>query len=75
MLLTDLKKDQKAYITDIKNEFNFIKRLTAIGIGINHEIELKFKAPLNGPYYISTNNRQVIMRRSDTKLIEVAPIN
>lgn len=75
MLLTDLKKDQKAYITDIKNEFNFIKRLTSIGIGINHEIELKFKAPLNGPYYISTNNRQVIMRRSDTKLIEVAPIN
>lgn len=75
MLLKDLETDKKAYITDIKNEFNFIKRLTSLGIGINHQITLKFKAPLNGPYYITTNDRQVIMRKSDTELIEVAPID
>lgn len=75
MQLTDLQKGQKAFISDIRNEFNFIKRLTAIGLGINHEVEIKFKAPLNGPYYISANNRQIIMRKSDTALIEVQPTN
>lgn len=74
MLLSQLKKGEKAVIKDFDIQFVPIK-LVELGCLPEKEVELIQVAPLGCPFYFLINDTRVVIRKEMAELIEVDKIN
>ena len=70
--LTELKKGQKATITEV-NIDEIPLKLLEMGCLPGNSVELLQIAPLGDPYYFSINDSHVAIRKETAKKILVTP--
>lgn len=69
MYLTDLKKNNKAIIAELKCKDTIKRRLIDIGLTKDTEVQLIGKAPLGDPLLISVRGFTLAIRKSDAGCI------
>lgn len=75
MNILDLVKNRKAIIATIAaREESLAKQLLALGMDQGAEVELKYKAPFNGPICIKTNEKLIVLRKEAALHIQVEPV-
>lgn len=72
MVLSDLKKGEKAAVTDISSLDHVMKkRLIQFGVREGSVVQLKSKLPFGGPYVIEYKKQQIGIRLTAAQQIEV----
>ena len=71
MVLSEIKKGEKAIILKVKGTGAFRKRISEMGFVRNKVVELIKHTPLKGPIEFRILNYHVSLRRSEAELIEV----
>ncbi|HDD35658.1 MAG TPA: iron transporter FeoA [Candidatus Desulfofervidus auxilii] len=71
MILTALKKGEKAKIIRVKGDINLKQRLLRMGMVPGEIIEVKRVAPLGDPIDIVIKGYHLSLRKEETNCIEV----
>ena len=75
MRLSDLKPGQEARIVKILGHGAFRKRLMEMGFVGGHTVKVMLHAPLHDPVKYQIMGYEVSLRRSESSLIEVIPVD
>jgi len=73
--LSELEPGNKATILKVKGRGSFRKRITEMGFVVGKEVTVIKKAPLQDPIEYSILGYNVTLRKSESQLIEIDPLN
>lgn len=71
--LIDLKKHEKANILRIRDG-ELTKQLMTLGLDFSAPVEMKYKAPFNGPICIKNNKKFIVIRAKEAQEIAIADL-
>ncbi len=74
MVLTDLKRQEKAMILRIRDG-ELTKQLMTLGLDFSMPVEMKYKAPFKGPICIKNNKKFIFIRARDAREIAIAEMS
>ncbi|OKH43402.1 ferrous iron transport protein A [Calothrix sp. HK-06] len=73
--LTAMKPGESALIARISAEASLEQRLLALGFRPGREITMLRSSPFNGPIHVRVGTTEVMLRRRDTKSIQLTKIS
>lgn len=74
MKLTDLEKHKKAMIMRIRDG-ELTKQLMTLGLDFSAPVEMKYKAPFNGPVCIKNNKKFIFIRAREAREIAITVLD
>jgi len=72
--LIDLKKYEKATILRIRDG-ELTKQLMTLGLDFSAPVEMKYKAPFNGPICIKNNKKFIVIRAKEAQEIAITTLS
>jgi len=72
--LTDLKRHEKATILRIRDS-ELTKQLMTLGLDFSAPVEMKYKAPFNGPICIKNNKKFIVIRAAEAQEIAITALS
>jgi Fe2+ transport system protein FeoA len=69
--LLELSKGQSGIIQNLGMDRALIQRLNAMGLNRGKKITVIRKAPLKGPFHISIDTTQLMIREQEASLIQI----
>ncbi|MEC5216621.1 ferrous iron transport protein A [Actimicrobium sp. GrIS 1.19] len=72
--LTTLRVGEFATIAGLNAQNELYLRLTAMGFRIGKQVQLLRSAAFSGPLHVRIGTTDIMLRRSEGKLVEVVPV-